>query len=192
VFQSKPALQGAGFFFTERAMLTFPQLPAATLLFLLGLSQCAHADDAADRRAIEAAAQSWTKAFNARNADQLLELATDDIVLMGAQAPPISGRQAAREQLARAVGTAKGQLSNATKEIVTDGDVAWRIAALAHELPGREAKSPAESRGQALEIWKRVQGEWRLHRQMSSGLLARPNFGRRPDPSEPVLDKPVD
>jgi uncharacterized protein (TIGR02246 family) len=173
-------------------MLTFRHLLAAAASFLLGMSQCAFADEAADRRAIEAAAQSWTKAFNARNADRLLELATDDVILMGAQAPPISGRQAAREQLARAVGTAKGQLSNATKEIVTAGDVAWRIAALAHELPGRQGKSPAENPGQALEIWKRVQGEWRLHRQMSSGLLAQPKFGRRPDPAEPVLDKPVD
>jgi ketosteroid isomerase-like protein len=168
-------------------MLTFRHLPAAAA-FLLGMSQGALADEAADRQAIEAAAQSWTKAFNARNVDQLLELATEDVVLMGAQAPPVSGRKAAREQLARTVGTAKGQLSNATKEIVTAGDVAWRIAALAHELPGRQVKS----QGQALEIWKRVQGEWRLHRQMSSGLLARPNFGRKPDPSEPVLDKPVD
>jgi uncharacterized protein (TIGR02246 family) len=169
----------------ERAMHTSRYLPVA-LLLVFGAFRCAIADEAADRQAIEAATQAWTKAFNSRNADGLLALTTEDVVLMGPDAPPISGRQAARAHLARAVGTAKGQLTNVTKEIVTAGDVAWRIATLTHELPSRAI----QSRGQALEIWKREQGGWRLHRQMSSGLLAQPKFGRKPDPSEPVLDKP--
>ena len=42
-----------------------------------------------------------------------------------------------------------------------------------------------------LEIWKRVKGEWKLHRQMSSTLLVPPRMLPRPLPPEPVLDKPA-
>jgi ketosteroid isomerase-like protein len=167
-------------------MHTFRCLQFAALLLVLGACRCAMAAEAADRQALEAAVQAWTEAFNARNADGMLALTTENVVLMGPDVPPVSGRRAARAHLARAVGTAKGQLTNVTKEIVTAGDFAWRIATLTHEPPRRELRSA----GQALEIWKREPGGWRLHRQMSSGLLAQPKFGRKPDPSEPVLDQP--
>lgn len=163
------------------------RLPTAALLLLLGFSQGAIADETADRRALEAAAQAFTKAFNARNAEGLLAVTTEDVILLVPDTPPISGREPAREFLQRALGTAKGQLTNVTKEIVTAGDVAWRIAALAHQLPTGEVPR----RGQSLEIWKRAGSGWKLHRQMSSGLIAQPRV-TRPDPSQPVLDKPVD
>lgn len=168
-------------------MCTFRRL-SVTLLLLLALSPYIHADEAADRSAIEAGAQAWTKAFNARDVDGLLALMTQDVVLLDPEVPPVSGAEAARALLQRAAGTAKGQLANVTKEIVTAGDVAWRIGALAHEQPSRETTLRAAS----LEIWKRTKGEWKIHRQMSSGILSRPRLIRRPDPSEPVLDKPVD
>lgn len=168
-------------------VLPGPALVAA-LLVLFGVSQGVLADEAADRRALEAAAQAWTKAFNARNADGLLALTTEDVVLLVPDMPPISGRGAARRFVQRALGAAKGQLTNATKEIVIAGDVAWRVAALAHELPDREIAG----RGQSLEVWKRVRGQWKIHRQMSSGLLVAPRLAPRPVPSEPVPDNPVD
>jgi hypothetical protein len=35
-----------------------------------------------------------------------------------------------------------------------------------------------------------VKGEWKIHRQMSSSILAQPKLLPLPLPSEPVLDKP--
>ena len=116
-----------------------------TLSVLLGISPLALADEAADRVALEAAAQAWIKAFNARDVDALA----------------------------------------ATKEAVIAGDVAWRIGALAHKLP-----NGVVNHGQSLEIWKRVNGEWKIHRQMSSTILAQPKLLSRPVPSDPVLDTP--
>jgi hypothetical protein len=46
------------------------------------------------------------------------------------------------------------------------------------------------SRGQSLEIWKRVNGAWKIHRHMSSSILAQPKLLPRPLPPEPMLDKP--
>lgn len=158
-----------------------------TTLLLLCTSPLAVADEAADRAALEAAAQAWSKAFNARDADALAALATHDIVLMDSSATPISGREAARGAFRQAFATA-GQITTTTKEAVIVGDVAWRIVALARKQPGGDR----ESRGQSLEIWKRANGHWRLHRQMSANLLAQSQLLPRPPLSEPVLDKPRD
>ena len=162
------------------------RLLAATLWVLLGLSPMALADEAADRAALEAATQAWIKAFNARDVDALVALATPDVVLLDSNVPPVSGRQAARASWARALVAASGEVTSATKEAVIAGDVAWRIGAFAHKAPN----GTVASRGQSLEIWKRVNGAWKMHRQMSSSLLAQPGVQPR-IPSEPVLDKPV-
>jgi ketosteroid isomerase-like protein len=160
------------------------RLLASALVLLLGVSPAAFADEAADRVALEAAAQAWTKAFNARDAAALVALVTPDAVVLDPGVAPVSGRQAVRETLERSLGAARGQVTTATKEIVIAGDVAWRIGALTHKLPG------GLNRGQSLEIWKRVNGEWKIHRQMSSGILIEPKRLPRPLPSEPMLDTP--
>jgi ketosteroid isomerase-like protein len=164
------------------------RLPLAlALLFLPGISPVLLADEAADRVALEAAAQAWTKAFNARDTGALLALVTHDVVLLDPGVAPVSGKEAAREALAQALGAAQGEVTAATKEIVINGELAWRIGALTHKLP----IGGAASHGQLLEIWKRVNGEWKLHRQMSSGILAQPKLLPRPLPSEPILDTPT-
>jgi ketosteroid isomerase-like protein len=145
-----------------------------------GVAPPALGADSADRAAIEVAAQAWAKAFNARDAKALLAMATEDLVVLDPNRPPVSGA-AAREAWKNALGAAQGQLTSASKEIVISGDVAWRIAGLTFRQPARQ--------GQALEIWKRVGGEWKIHRQMSSSVLTQPNL--LPTPSEPVLDRPA-
>lgn len=140
----------------------------------------------ADRAAIEAAAQAWAKAFNARDANALLALATEELVLLDPSLPPASGADA-RAALKKAMGRAQGHITSASKEIVVTGDVAWRIAAFSHRKPA--GAMPAHS--QALEIWKRVGTQWKLHRQMSSNILTQPTRVPRPLPPDPVLDRPV-
>lgn len=161
------------------------RLLAPALTFLLGVSPLVLATEASDRAALEAAAQAWIKAFNARDAEALVALTTEDVVLLDADVPPISGRKAARAAWQQALGAAQGQVASATKEIVITGDVAWRIGAFAHKLPNGDAAS----RGQSLEIWKRMNGQWKIQRQMSSSILAQPKLLTRP-PSEPILDAP--
>ena len=153
---------------------------------LLGISPLAFADEATDRAAIEAAAQAWTEAFNARDVDALLALSTEDVVLMDPRISPVSGRAAARRAVLQAFTTASSAVTTATKEISIAGDIAWRMSALDHTSTRLEAMS----RGQSLEIWKRAGGAWRLHRHMSSSLLARPKLFPSPPPSEPVLNAP--
>lgn len=155
------------------------------LALCLGTAPMVGADEAADRAAIEATAQAWIKTFNERRTERLLTLTTPDIVLLDAGPAPVSGQAAALETWRRASGAAQGQLAAATKEIVIAGDMAWRIGALVHKLPGGKE----ENRGQSLEIWQRVNGKWLLHRQMAAGIFVPPQLQPLLPPYGPMLDK---
>jgi ketosteroid isomerase-like protein len=150
---------------------------------LLGVTSCAFAADSRDSIAIEAAAQSWVAAFNARDGEALSRLATDEVMVIDPHGAVLSG-QAARDQWRRAFAAAKG-LTSKTKEIVVQGEVAWRVAVLTLATGSGQLISNDHS----LEIWQRSNGQWRLHRQMSSGLLSRRELLPRPAPTEPVLDE---
>jgi len=149
------------------------RLLAIAWIASLGIVPEALATEAADRAAIEVAAQAWAKAFNTRDVNTLLALATEDLIVIDANTSMTGAR--AREAWKKAVGAAQGQITSSSKEIVVADDVAWRIAAL--------------GKGQTLEVWKRVGGGWKLHRQMSPNLLAPSNL--LSPPSEPVLDQPT-
>jgi uncharacterized protein (TIGR02246 family) len=139
-----------------------------------------------ERGAIEAAAQAWIEAYNARDAERLIALTTEDVVLLDPSAASVSGQEAARQALRRAVAAAAGHLTSDTKEIVLVDDVAWRIAALTHAFSG----SGLTTRGQSLEIWKRSGAGWKLHRHMSSSILSQPDV-LQPPPRGPMRDSPA-
>lgn len=140
-----------------------------------------------DRAAIEAAAQRWIDAFNRGDAAAMAKLASEDVILMDASTPSIAGLDAARTAWQRASSKSGVELASTTKDLDIAGDVASRIVAFTKRNAGRVV-----SHGQALEVWKRENGAWKLHRQMSSGILAPPQILRRPSPSERVLDRARD
>ena len=143
----------------------------------IGAAPLAFADESADRAAIEKAAQAWARAYSARDAKAVLALATEDLVVLQPNSPPVTGPRA-HEMWKRALGASQGQVTSVSKEIVISGDIAWRLGALGNE----------KIQAQVLEIWKRVGGEWKIHRQMTSSVIATPLL---PTPTEPVLDRPA-
>lgn len=161
-------------------------LPALWLSLGIGVAATAGADEAADRIALNRAAQAWVEAFNRRDADAMAALATEDVVLLDPDLAPASGQGAALAAWRRAVAAARTQIAVADKETVVLGDIAWKIGAITHRSPDRLTVTDDA----LLEIWKRADGRWRIHRQMSSGILAPPRRLPRPPP-EPVLDAPV-
>jgi ketosteroid isomerase-like protein len=155
----------------------------AALAVLSTLGMPTFADETSDRAAIETAAQAWANAYNARDIDKMLAVATDGVVLMDPTLPPANGKTAAREVLEQTLSSSIQQLASTTKEIGISHDTAWRIATVALKDANPRINT------QTLEVWQRVGGEWKLHRQMSSGILARVKL-IRPRGSEPMLDKP--
>jgi ketosteroid isomerase-like protein len=155
----------------------------AALLFtgLLACTQVPAADPA--RVALEEAVQRWVAAVNAQDGATLNGLMTDDVELLDANGATRTGREAAIRELRDAA--SRGKLTATTREIVIADIVAWHVVTLAQTRKNRDV----HALGQALEIWKRENGAWKLHRRMSAGLA--PDSLTRPSPNEPVLDRPT-
>jgi ketosteroid isomerase-like protein len=150
-----------------------------------GLFACAKSPAAPepDRGALQAAIQRWTTAVNARDVATLSATMTEDIELLD-PAATVKGRDAAIRALREAA--SGGQLVATSREITMSNDVAWHLAALAQTRKNGDV----HALGQALEIWKQVQGTWKLHRRMVTGPLSPEVSLTRPPTKEPVLDGP--
>jgi len=138
-----------------------------------------------ERTALNAAAHRWTTAVNTRDVETLTTTMTGDVELLDDTAT-VTGRDSAIQTLREVA--SRGKLGATSREIAISGDVAWRVAGLTQT----QKNGDVHSRGQTLEIWKRVKGSWRLHRLMASGLIAPAISLSRPSPNEPVLDRPKD
>jgi ketosteroid isomerase-like protein len=136
-----------------------------------------------DRVALEAAINRWTTAVNARDVNALKTTMTEDVELLD-NTTTLTGRDAAIRVL-REVAT-RGKLAATSREITIASHFAWRVGAFTQI----QKNGDVFARGQTLEIWKRVQGKWQLHRQVSTGYLAQADLLSRPAPNEPVLDRP--
>ena len=136
-----------------------------------------------DRQALETAIQRWEAAVDARDTGALSATMTEDVELAD-NIVTARGRKAAIEALR--VMAADGPLGTVTRELTLVHDVAWRSVGLAQTSKNGDV----QGRGLALEIWKRVNGEWKLHRRLATGS---PGVSlTRPSLKEPVLDRPKD
>jgi ketosteroid isomerase-like protein len=137
----------------------------------------------AERVALEAAVDRWVAAVNAQDVAALTATLTEDVELLDGTAV-VTGRDAAIRALRDVA--ARGKSGAASREITIARDVAWRVA----DFTQTQKNGDVHSRGQALEIWKREKGKWKLHRLMAAGLIKPANSLSRPAPDEPVLDRP--
>jgi ketosteroid isomerase-like protein len=137
-----------------------------------------------DRAALDAALQRWLNAVNAQDVKTLGATMTDDVQLLGTNGAGVTGRDAIIRTLRDAA--ARGRLVATSREISIADDMAWHVV----ELTQVQENGDVHSRGQALEIWKRVNGEWKLHRRMAAGIVGAENSLTRPSTKEPVLDRP--
>jgi hypothetical protein len=80
----------------------------------------------------------------------------------------------------------QGRLIATRRELKIANDVAWHVVGLAQ---ARE-NGVLQARGQSLEIWKRENGQWKLHRRMAADISGPEVSLTRPAPDEPVLDRP--
>jgi ketosteroid isomerase-like protein len=158
--------------------------PLAVLLVsgLLACTQAPAAQDA-DRVALEAAIHRWMTAVNVQDVDTLTTTMTEDVELLDENVA-VKGRDAAIRALREVV--TRGQLVATSREITIADDVAWHVVGFTQT----QKNGDVHARGQALEIWKRVKGAWKLHRQMAAGLFTPAYSVTRPSTSEPVLDRP--
>jgi len=159
-------------------------VPLAVLL-VSGLLACTKAPAAdPERVALEAAIHRWTTAVNAQDVAALNATMTEDVELLDENVA-VTGRDAVIRTL-RDVAT-RGKLVPTSREITIANDVAWQVVAFTQTRKNGDV----HARGQALEIWKRVNGAWKLHKQMAAGVITPEELLIRPSTSEPVLDRPI-
>jgi ketosteroid isomerase-like protein len=156
-----------------------------SVLLVSGLLACtlALATQDSDRVALEASIHRWMTAVNAKDVDTLSRTMTEDVELLDNTAA-VTGRDAVIRALRELV--TRGRLVATSREITIANDVAWQVVGLAQT----QKNGDVLARGQALEIWKRVQGDWKLHRRMEAGVITPGDLLTRPSTSEPVLDRP--
>ena len=95
----------------------------------------------------------------------------------------MTGREAAIRALREWV--TRGKLLAMSREITIVDGVAWHVVGLMQS----QKNGDVHARGQALEIWQRVNGEWKMRRRMTS-VVAPEISVTRPATNEPVLDQP--
>jgi uncharacterized protein (TIGR02246 family) len=168
-------------------MPTCAKSPAAVAFLAVFAASLAGGDEVVDRVAIDDADQSWVTAFNARDADAMAQLVTEDVVLMPPGSGPVRGREAAASSWRAAASKANRRLAAKTEEVVIAGDFAWALGGFTRALPD----GTIVDQGKFLKIWKRVDGRWKIHRDMFSSNL--PPAKRLPEPvrppDQPVLDE---
>ncbi len=163
---------------------TFMRATVVAGVLVCGLLACVRTPAAdPDRVAIESAIQRWTTAVNAHDVAALKSTMSGDVQLSDGAAT-VTGRDSAIQALGQMA--SGGKLVVTTREISIAGDIAWHVVGLSQTRKNGDV----HALGQALEIWKRDNGEWKLHRRMVADVGAGVSL-TRPSTNEPVLDRPA-
>lgn len=155
----------------------------ATLLpwFVLAVAGCAEAPvpepfplDAVD---------TWMERYAAHDAAGVAALYTEDAQLLPPDQEIVTGRAAIQEFIARTNLPGGPALEIVTVETLVFGDHAYRQGSF--RLKGPDGSAVAS--GKILELWKKVDGQWLIHRDMWSAnapppVVAAPAAG----PDEPA------
>lgn len=109
-----------------------------------------------------ATAEALAARIAAHDAAGAASFYTEDAVLLPPDMGAISGRAAVQEFFARTHTEGSPGVELATVETFMLGDHAWRYGSFRFDGPG--ADEPAA--GKFVELWKKVDGHWRIHREM--------------------------
>jgi ketosteroid isomerase-like protein len=110
----------------------------------------------------QATADAAALPFAAHDAAGVASFYTEDAVLLPPDQEPISGRAAVEEFFARTNPEGAPAVELATIETFIFGDHAWRQGMFRIDGPGDG--TPAS--GKFVELWKKVDGSWLIHRDM--------------------------
>ena len=156
--------------------------PSAAWIVLLSLAASACAESTAPEPFPQAAVDALVERFNAHDAAGVASFYTEDAVMMPPDSEPLSGRAAIQEFFARTNAAGTPPVEFATVETLVLGDHAWRQGSFRVQGPGTDA--PVS--GKFVELWKKVDGAWLLHRDIWNANAPRPAA-----PPEAASDEPA-
>ena len=166
---------------TSRATILF------ALLATIALAACTRGqqhDAAADEAALTAAAASWEKGYNEKDAEAVAALYTEDGQLLPPGVAVVNGRSAIRDYWASDIANSNASLAITADATGVGGDWAWRSGAW--RAMGADGSTAAT--GKYIEVWRRTADGWQLHRDIwnaDEAAPAAPAEGTAPAPSQP-------
>ena len=141
----------------------------ATGLAMLGLMACQPGkkadvmDVAAEREAIHQAAALWINAYNARSADAIASVFSDDAWIIPPDSPAVIGQRAIRDFMNRVWTANKLQYVIGETDLeITSPATAWR----AGRFEARNDAGAIVAKGSFIEIWGKLEGKWRMRRSI--------------------------
>ena len=150
-------------------MLSFVKVAIAAigLVVLAGCAKTATpADTAGDETAIRAINPAWFAAHKAGDADGLVALYADDAVLSIPGVPPVRGRAAIREALAKDIAdmAAAGLTNNAgaSPEFGVSGDLGWEWST----FTVTDKSGATVDAGKYVTVYGRRDGKWLIIRDI--------------------------
>jgi uncharacterized protein (TIGR02246 family) len=123
-----------------------------------------------DKAVLEAGTNTWIEAFNAHNADALASLYTEDAVLLPPNEPAVFGRDAIRATNKELLAQEGIGMELEDLEINIVGDLGYKAGR--YRMYSKDGG--LLDRGKYIEIWKKTDGTWLIHRDMWNSSVAAP------------------
>lgn len=138
------------------------RLIVTALVILTALTATLGARQADPRAAVEAANKHFMAAFGKGDAAALAMMYTTGALAFPPNGDITRGREAIQKLWAGALATGVKALSLITVEVEGHGDTAHEVGT--YEM--HDAAGKVVDRGKYVVIWKREQGQWKLHRDI--------------------------
>jgi len=122
------------------------------------------------KAAIDAANKKFGAAVAAGNAAGVAALYTDDATVLPPNGETVRGRPAIEKLFQAMIAAGIKQATLTAEEVEPHGDTATEIGAYSvKDAAGKEL-----DRGKYVVIWKRLKGDWRLHRDIWNSSMPMP------------------
>ena len=116
---------------------------------------------AEDSQAIKAASKQWVDAFNRGDAAAVAAHYTEDARRLPPNSPMIVGRESIQSIIQAAIDAGAGDLQATMMELSVNGDMAYEVGKYTLTVQPEEGEAFSDN-GKYVEIWKRVNGSWKI------------------------------
>ena len=142
---------------------------AIAVVMTLGVAPAATAQDPA-RPAIDAANKKFIAAFNKQDASGVAATYSPDANAFPPNAPLIKGRAAIQKMWQDVINSGIASISLVTAEVESGGNIAYEAGT--YEMKTQDGK--VADKGKYCVVWKNVNGQWMLHRDIWSTDMPAP------------------
>ena len=144
---------------TLRAKTT---LMCAALVAITAGPSIVSAQTAAAKAAIDAGNKKFSDAVASGNAASVAGLFTEDATVMPPNSEPVKGRPAIEKLFQAMIAAGIKGVALTAQEVEAHGDTATEVGVYSvKDSTGKEM-----DRGKYMTVWKRAQGQWKLHRDI--------------------------